>query len=92
MTTVELAVERPCERCRRPALLRPGWLCANCVADIGLNSPAEHAVWRQDVRRQLEGEEKGIMADNCPAGGSHDWEISGHIATCRKCGASTNVS
>lgn len=27
--------------------------------------------------------------DKCPP---HDWEISGHIATCRKCGASSNVS
>lgn len=28
----------------------------------------------------------------CPKGGAHEWEISGHIATCKKCGASSNVS
>lgn len=31
-------------------------------------------------------------AGDCPQGGSHDWVISGHIATCTKCGASQNVS
>lgn len=28
-------------------------------------------------------------ADTCPP---HNWTISGHIATCTKCGASQNVS
>lgn len=31
-------------------------------------------------------------AAECPQGGRHEWTISGHIATCSKCGASQNVS
>lgn len=47
----ELAVERPCDRCRRPALLRIAWICADCVADLGLRHPEQHAEWRDEVRR-----------------------------------------
>lgn len=31
-------------------------------------------------------------AEECPQGGRHEWTISGHIATCSKCGATRNVS
>lgn len=42
----------PCGRCGQPVLLCPGGRCADCIADIGLRHPEEHAAWHVELRRQ----------------------------------------
>lgn len=42
-----------CVRCSRLALLRIVDRCADCIADIGLNHPAEYAQWRQELSEKL---------------------------------------
>lgn len=48
------AVSTPCDRCSTPALLRPGGLCASCIAVIGLASDrTDYEAWRQRVSEQV---------------------------------------
>lgn len=44
-----------CERCTAPALLRPGGLCADCVAAVGLAADqSEYQAWRRRVSEEVE--------------------------------------
>lgn len=52
-------LERPaelvaCERCGQPTLLSPGGQCADCIDDIGLHHPDEHAEWLVQVKARTE--------------------------------------
>lgn len=45
----------PCVRCSSGALLTIVGRCANCIADMGLNHPAEREAWRAEVTAAIEG-------------------------------------
>lgn len=48
------AIAVACSRCGERALLRPGGLCANCVAVIGLTeSRDEYDAWRTRVSEAI---------------------------------------
>ena len=48
------AIVLACERCDAPALLRPGGICAGCIAAIGLaDDQAEYAAWRGRVEEEI---------------------------------------
>lgn len=50
----EPAEEKPCDRCRTPTLLRPGGLCAACVAAVGLaDDQGEYTAWRRRVSDEV---------------------------------------
>ena len=53
--TLDRPAERvDCERCGRPTLLRPGGQCADCIGDIELHHPDEHAEWLVQVKARTE--------------------------------------
>lgn len=43
------ALPQTCARCGQLALLRLAGRCADCIADMGLHHPAEHAAWREEI-------------------------------------------
>lgn len=43
------ALPQTCARCQQLALLRLAGRCAECIADMGLRHPAEHAAWREEI-------------------------------------------
>lgn len=45
----ETALPQTCVRCGQLALLRLAGRCAECIGDMGLNHPAEHAAWRAEL-------------------------------------------
>lgn len=48
------AVRLACERCGTPTLLRPGGLCADCIAGIGLaDDRTEYGAWRERVSDEV---------------------------------------
>jgi len=44
------ALPQTCVRCSQLALLRVAGRCADCVRDMGINHPAEHAAWRAELK------------------------------------------
>jgi len=44
-----------CTRCHARVLITVADRCADCVADIGLNHPAEHGEWHAEVKRRYTG-------------------------------------
>lgn len=50
------AVLQQCQDCGAHVLLRPGGLCADCIAKVGLakdQDPAPYEAWRQRVSEQV---------------------------------------
>lgn len=44
------ALPQTCVRCSGLAMLRIVGRCADCIADMGLRQPAEHARWLAEVK------------------------------------------
>lgn len=47
------ALPQTCVRCKQLALLRLAGMCADCIGDMGLNHPAEHAAWRAEISEAI---------------------------------------
>lgn len=48
------AIILACERCTTPTMLRPGGLCADCIATLGLaDDQAEYGAWRERVSDEV---------------------------------------